>query len=89
MEIDSVLTGIPRQQFEVTVTVPREDGGELLVPRVSHPPGVMAVCTAKLAQAVMTVHAVRKSAALAIAGALVPELAEASGAIAEVRPLPA
>jgi hypothetical protein len=37
----------------------------------------------------MTVHAVRKSAALAIAEALVPELAEASGAVAEVRPLPA
>ena len=66
------------------LTVPREDGGEPLVPRAL-PALVLGCWCATRVLASVTVLAARPSAAVAAAGALVPDLAHAAGVIVTVK----
>jgi hypothetical protein len=77
----------PRRPYEVVLTVPREDGGEPLVPRAL-PTVVLGCWSATQVVASVTVLAARPSAAVAAAEALVPDLAEAAGAIVTVKAAP-
>jgi hypothetical protein len=62
-----------RRPFEVVVSVPREDGGEPLVPRLM-PPEVLSCWSADQVIVSATVLASRPAAAVAAVEALVPEL---------------
>jgi hypothetical protein len=73
-----------RRPFEVVVTVPRADGGAPLVP-LALPPEVLGCWSAGQFVASVTVLAARPSTAVAVAEALVPELARAAGAVVTVR----
>jgi hypothetical protein len=73
-----------RRVFEVVVTVPREDGGEPLVPRAL-PPGVLGCWSADQVVASVSVLGSRPSRAVTAVEALVPELAQAAGAVVTVR----
>jgi hypothetical protein len=70
--------------YEVLLTVPREDKGEPLVPR-EMPPEVLGCWSADTVTVSATVLASRPSRAVAAVEALVPELAEATGAAVTVR----
>ena len=84
--IDALWPHLPEQRrpYEVVVTVPREDGGEPLVPR-SLPAVVFGCWSATQVAASVTVLASRPSMAVAAAEALVPELAQAAGAAVTVK----
>jgi hypothetical protein len=84
--MDALWPDMPEQRrpHEVVVTVPREDGGEPLVPR-SLPALVLGCWSAALVTASVTVMAARPSLAVAAAGALMPELARAAGALVTVK----
>ena len=73
-----------RRVFEVVVTVPREDGGEPLVPRAL-PPEVLGCWSADQVVASVSVLCSRPSRAIAAVEALMPELARAAGAVVTVR----
>lgn len=73
-----------RRAFEVVVTVPRQDGGEPLVPRAL-PPEVFGCWSADKVVASVTVLGSRPSRAVAAVEAPVPELARAAGAVVMVR----
>src|SRR6185437_5015935 len=66
--------------YEVVVTVPRQDGGEPLVPRAL-PPDVLGCWTADRLVISVTVVASRPSTAVAAIEALVPKLARAAEAV--------
>jgi hypothetical protein len=74
-----------RRPFEVVVTLPRADGGELLVPR-QLPAEVLGCWSADQVVLSVTVLASRPSVAVAVAEVLVPELATAAGAVVTARP---
>jgi hypothetical protein len=84
--MDALWPDMPEQRrpCEVVVTVPREDGGEPLVPR-SLPIVVLCCWSATLVTASVTVMAARPSLAVAAAEALVPVLARAAGARVAVK----
>lgn len=65
--------------FEVTLTAPRADGGEPLVPAVL-PDGVLGCWQADSAVVSVTVLASRASGAVAAVEALLPDMAGARGA---------
>jgi hypothetical protein len=67
-----------RRPYEVMLTLPREDGGEALVPRTL-PAVVLGCWSATQVVASVTVLAARPSVAVAAAEALIPDLAHASG----------
>ena len=73
-----------RRAFEVVVAVPREDGGEPLVPRAL-PPEVLGCWSADQVVASVTVLCSGPSRAIAAVEALMPELARAAGAVVTVR----
>jgi hypothetical protein len=73
-----------RRTWEVVVTVPREDGGEPLVPRAL-PPEVLGCWAADQVVASVTVLAWRPSSAVAAVEALVPGLTRSVGAVVTVR----
>jgi hypothetical protein len=66
--------------FEVVVTVPRQDGGEPLVPRAL-PSEVLGCWSADQVVASVRVVASRPLGAVAATEALAPEMAKASGAV--------
>jgi hypothetical protein len=84
--MDALWPDMPerRRPHEVVVTVPREGGGEPLVPR-SLPALVPGCWSATLVTAPVTVMAARPSLAVAAAEALMPELARAAGALVTVK----
>lgn len=73
-----------RRTFEVVLSVPREDGGEPLVPR-ELPPELLGCWAADRIVISATVSATRPSRAVAAVEALVPELAAAAGASVTAR----
>jgi hypothetical protein len=87
VRFDVLFPEIAEQQrpFEVVVTVPREDGGEPLVPRTL-PAAVLSCWSADQVVVSLTVLASRPSAAIAAAEVLVPDLATAAGAVVSVKP---
>ena len=84
--MDALWPDMPEQRrpYEVVLTVPRQDGGEPLVQRVL-PAVVLGCWSATQVVASVTVLAARPSMAVAAAGALVPDLAQAVGAIVTVK----
>lgn len=84
--MDALWPDMPEQRrpYEVVVTVPREDGGEPLVPRAL-PAVVLGCWSATLVTASVTVMAARPSLAVAAAEALVPELTRATDALVTVK----
>ena len=80
--MDALWPGLAKQRrpFEVVVMVPREDGGEPLVPRVL-PPEVLGSWSAAQVVASVTVLAAQPSSAIAPAEVLIPELTRAAGAV--------
>lgn len=82
--MEALWPELPEQcrPYDVLLTAPREDKGEPLVPR-ELPPEVLACWTADTVSA--TVVASRPSRAVAAVHALVPQLAEATGAAVTVR----
>ena len=74
--------------FEVVVTVPREDGGEPLVP-YTLPPQVLGCWAADKVTASAVVPASRPSTAVAAVEVLVPDPATAAGAVVTASPVPA
>lgn len=66
--------------FEVVLTAPPEDGGEPLVPRAL-PAELLGCWSADRVTVSTTVLASRPSKAVAVVEALVPELAQAAGAV--------
>jgi len=85
--MDALWPDMPEQRrpYEVMLTVPREDGGEPLVPRAL-PAVVLGCWSAEQVVASVTVMAARPSMAVAVAEALMPDLAQAAGAIVTVKP---
>jgi hypothetical protein len=73
-----------RRTWEVVVTVPREDGGEPLVPRTL-PPEVLGCWSAEKVVASVMVLAWRPSSAVAAVEALVSGLTRSAGAVVTVR----
>jgi hypothetical protein len=73
-----------RRPYEVVLTVPREDGGEPLVPRAL-PAVVLGCWSATQVVASVTVLAARPSVAVATAEALMPDLAQAAGVVVTVK----
>jgi hypothetical protein len=84
--MDALWPDMPEQRrpYEVILTVPREDGGEALVPRTL-PAVVLGCWSATQVVASVTVLAARPSTAVAAAEALVPDLAQATGVIVTVK----
>jgi hypothetical protein len=84
--MEALWPELPEQcrPYEVLLTVPREDKGEPLVPR-EMPPEVLGCWSADTVTVSATVLASRRSRAVAAVEALVPELAEATGAAVTVR----
>ena len=84
--MDALWPDMPEQRrpYEVVLTVPREDGGEPLVPRAL-PAAVLGCWSTTQVVASVTVLAARPSMAVAAAEALVPELARAAGALMTVK----
>lgn len=72
------------REFAVTLTSPRADDGEPLVPTVL-PKGVLGCWSAGSVIVSVTVMASRASGAVAAVEALLPDLAGAAGASFEVR----
>jgi hypothetical protein len=83
VSMEALWPELPEQcrPYEVLLTVPREDKGEPLVPR-EMPPEVLGCWSADTVTVSATVLASR---AVAAVEALVPELAEATGAAVTVR----
>jgi hypothetical protein len=73
-----------KREFEVLITVPREDGGEPLVP-TTLPAEVLGCWSADQVVVSLRVLAPRPSSAVAAAEVLVPELAGAPKAEVTVR----
>lgn len=72
------------REFAVTLTAPRPDDGEPLVPAVL-PKGVLGCWSAESVIVSVNVMASRASGAVAAVEALLPDLARAAGASFEVR----
>jgi hypothetical protein len=73
-----------RRTYEVTLTVPRQDGGDPLAPRTL-PARVIGVWSADQTIVSVTVLATYPSGALAAVEALLPDLARAAGAAITVK----
>jgi hypothetical protein len=86
VSMDTLWRDMPEQRrpYEVVLTVPREDGGEPLVPRALSAV-VLGCWSATQVVASVTVLAARPSMAVAAAEALVPDLAQAAGVIVTVK----
>ena len=86
VSMEALWPELPEQcrPYEVLLTVPREDKGEPLVPR-ELPPEVLGCWSADTVTVSATVLASRPSRAVAAVEALVPELAEATGAAVTAR----
>ena len=84
--MEALWPELPEQcrPYNVLLTVPREDKGEPLVPR-ELPSEVLGCWSADTVTVSATVLASRPSRAVAAVEALVPELAEATGAAVTVR----
>jgi hypothetical protein len=84
--MDALWPDMPEQRrpYEVVLTVPREDGGEPLVPRTL-PAVVLGCWSATQVVASVTVLAAQLSVAVAAAEALVPDLAHAAGVTVSVK----
>jgi hypothetical protein len=76
-----------RRPFEVVVTVPREDGGEPLVP-YALPPEVLGCWSASEVSVSAVVLVRSPSTAVAAVEALVPDLDQAAGAVVTTAPVP-
>jgi hypothetical protein len=81
--------GLPEQRrpYEVVLSVPREDGGEPLVP-YALPSEILACWSAEKVTASAVVSAASPSNAVAAVEALVPGLAQAAGAVVTASPAP-
>lgn len=88
VSMDALWPELPGQcrPYEVVLTVPREDGGEPLVPRAL-PTEVLCCWSADQVMVSVTVLASRPAAAVAAVEALVPELTCAPGAVVAIRPI--